>query len=75
MNAMENICTWKELGRKGHDWFEVSCINSPVDPLKVASKRGITIVELFKKCPFCGKAIVTLLKDGKRFAPVSNEES
>ena len=67
-------CSWKEipgkkiLGKK-LDWFEPSCQARPVNPLSVASKRGITVVDIFKKCPFCERPVATFLKDGKRLVP------
>ena len=62
-------CSWKEMPRKKLDWFEPSCQARPVNPLSVASKRGITVVDIFKKCPFCGRPVATFLKDGKRLVP------
>ena len=70
---MENCCTWKELSKKGKDWYEAGCLGTPVDPLKVAMKRGLTMVDIFKRCPFCGKPVVVILKDGRNFVPSSNE--
>ena len=68
-DGKNKYCVWKDVSRKGKDWFEPSCQGHPVNPLNVASRRGITVVELFKGCPFCRRPIVTLLKDGKRLVP------
>ena len=48
-------CVWREDSRK--DWYHVQCINSIVNPWKVARKYNISMVEVFVKCPYCGKKV------------------
>ena len=58
----EVLCNWEENPKKGKDWYFVSCINSNINPWKVAKKRNITLVELFMRCPFCGKRVNPIFK-------------
>jgi len=49
------VCNWTEDKRK--DWYYVDCIKSTVNPWKVAKKHNLTMVEIFVKCPYCGKKV------------------
>mgnify|MGYP000858382924 FL=1 len=61
---MENMCIWEENPRGQNDWYFVSCINKNVNPWKVAKKNNLTMVQLFLQCPYCGKKIKPIFKNG-----------
>ena len=51
-----NLCKWKEV-ENNKDWFYCSCINQKVNIWKLCKKRGITPVQVFISCPYCGKKV------------------
>lgn len=55
---MENNinCVWKEQGNNP-DWFYVGCIKNKVNIWKLCKKRGITPIQMFLSCPYCGKKV------------------
>lgn len=60
---MENeVCIWEEDSRGKNDWYRVGCINSDVNPWKVAKKYNMTMVEIFINCPYCGKKVQPVFK-------------
>ena len=54
VNDNTKVCVWEEISRKNVDLYWVECLNSQVNPWKTAKKKGITLVQLFTRCPFCG---------------------
>ena len=53
-DAKVEPCKWRET-RNNPDWFFVECIGRKVNLWKACKKRGITPVQAFRSCPWCGK--------------------
>ena len=63
----EFVCVWEEVRRKKADLYMVQCLGSQVNPWKIMKKRGITLVQLFTVCPFCGKKVLPkFVKEGEK---------
>ena len=52
----EEKCHWSEVGNNS-DWLWVGCIGKKANLWKACRKRGITPVQAFISCPWCGKKV------------------
>lgn len=52
----EEHCAWKEVGNNP-DWLYVGCIGKKANLWKACKRRGITPVQAFVSCPWCGKKV------------------
>ena len=49
-------CEWSEV-RNNSDWFQISCLGRKANLWKACKRRGITPVQAFTSCPWCGKPV------------------
>ncbi len=65
----DRVCVWDEKENGKGDIYIPSCLKSSsngVNIWKVSKKKGITILDIFRKCPYCGnKVVVNALKEDK----------
>ena len=52
----EEKCLWREV-KNSRDWLWIGCIGKKANLWKVCRKRGITPVQAFVSCPWCGKKV------------------
>ena len=54
------ICIWKEKENGKGDVYIPSCLGKSCNGInvwKVAKKKNITIIDMFRTCPYCGDRV------------------
>lgn len=60
-NVNSAVCTWTEKENGKGDVYIPSCLgksSNGVNVWKVARKKNISILDIFKKCPYCGNRVI-----------------
>ena len=55
------VCIWKEKENGKGDFYIPSCLglsSNGINVWKVAKKKGISIIDIFRSCPYCGNKVV-----------------
>ena len=55
------VCTWTEKENGKGDVYIPNCLgksSNGVNIFKVAKKYNLSLVDIFRRCPFCGKNVI-----------------
>lgn len=58
-------CKWEERESMSQ-YYIVGCIDSPVNVFKLSRKRGLSLVNMFTRCPFCGRKVQPIFNGAKK---------
>ena len=55
------VCKWSEVANGRGNIYKPSCLTNSsngVNIFKVAKKYNISLIDIFRKCPYCGNPVV-----------------